>query len=243
MESAPVKQQRYPIMTAPTPPKKKKKPLSCAAFSCLGCLGVTVLCILNLVVFLAIIDACTDHSEKLISSSTDYAAFTKKSKITFGPNVVSCEWALKGRNNVRLLSLSALVPSPSDYDVIISGFVVLPEEESKRILAEYEWNPAPQDDSANAVAKGSTGSGKTIPITLTNEFGTSTSTLMFDQNDYYDYLWNELRYMIDVMGLKGRTLLYSGSFEGMIQQQGSPYAITILFDPAHSTIFFHMTHM
>ena len=48
---------------------------------------------------------------------------------------------------------------------------------------------------------------------------------------------------LDVMGLQDRTLLYSGSFEGMIQQQGSPYAIMILFDPAHNTLFFHMTHM
>ena len=124
-------------MTAPSPPKKKKI-LSCAAFSCLGCLGIAVLAVIVLVIVLAIADARIDHSEKLISSSTDYAAFIKKSKVTFGPNVVSCEWALKGKDNRKLLSLSALVPSPSDYDVIVSGFVILSEEESKRILAEYD---------------------------------------------------------------------------------------------------------
>ena len=231
-------------MTVPTAPKKKKKTLSCAAFSCLGCLGITVLGFLNLLAVLAIVDACTDHSEKLISSSTDYAAFTKKSKITFGPNVVSCEWALKGRNNVRLLSLSALVPSPSDYDVIISGYVIVTEDEAKNMLAEYEWEPVTPDDSADASTKGSTGSGKTIPITLENEFGTSVGTLTFDQDDSADYVREKQAYMIDVMGLQGRTLLYSHAFESRIQQ-GSPYAAfgTILFEADHNTIFFHMTHM
>ena len=202
-------------MTVPTTPKKKKKKtLSCAAFSCLGCLGITVLGILNLLAVLAIADACTDHSEKLISSSTDYDAFTKKSKITFGPNVVSCEWALKGRNNVRLLSLSALVPSPSDYDVIISGFVVLTEEEAQRILGKYDWRPVSQDKYT------------------------------FETDDgYQDYMKKKRRYMIDVMGLKDRTLLYSKYYDGEIQQQGSPYGVMVLFDPAHNTLFFHMTHM
>ena len=201
-------------MTVPTAPKKKKKTLSCAAFSCLGCLGITVLGILNLLAVLAIVDACTDHSEKLISSSTDYAAFTKKSKITFGSNVVSCEWDLKGRNNVRLLSLSALVPSPSDYDVIISGFVVLTEEEAQRIFDRYDWYPVSQDKYT------------------------------FETDDgYQDYMKKKRRYMIDVMGLKDRTLLYSKYYDGEIQQKGSPYGVMTLFDPAHNTLFFHMTHM
>lgn len=229
-------------MTAPSPPKKKKI-LSCAAFSCLGCLGITVLAVIVLVIVLAIADARIDHSEKLISSSTDYAAFIKKSKVTFGPNVVSCEWALKGKDNRKLLSLSALVPSPSDYDVIVSGFVILSEEESKRILAEYDWNPALQDDPADASAKSATGSGKTIPITLSNEFGSSTGTLTFGQDDHYDYLRDEQRTMIDVMGLQDRTLLYSNHYDGELQQQGTPYGVMTLFDPAHSTIFFHMIHM
>ena len=201
-------------MPVPTAPKKKKKPLSCAAFSCLGCLGVTVLFILNIVAYLAIIDACTDHSEKLIAFSTDYAAFTKKSKISFGPNVVSCEWALKGRNNVRLLSLAALVPSPSDYDVIISGFVVLPKEEAQNILAGYDWRPVSQDKYT------------------------------FETDDgYQGYRKKERLYMIDVMGLQDRTLLHSRSFDGKIQQHGTPYDVMILFDAAHNTIFFHMIHM
>ena len=200
-------------MTVPTAPKKKKKTMSCAAFSCLGCLGFTLLCITNLVAVLALADACTDHSEKLISSSTDYDAFTKKSKITFGPNVVSCEWALKGRNNVRLLSLSALVPSPSDYDVIISGFVVLTEEETQRILGKYDWRPVSQDK------------------------------YMLESDDYQEYMKKERRCMIDVMGLKDRSLLYSYYYDGEIQQQGAPYGVMTLFDPAHNTLFFHMTHM
>ena len=200
-------------MTVPTAPKKKKKTMSCAAFSCLGCLGFTLLCITNLVAVLALADACTDHSEKLISSSTDYDAFTRKSKITFGPNVVSCEWALKGRNNVRLLSLSALVPSPSDYDVIISGFVVLTEEETQRILGKYDWRPVSQDK------------------------------YMVESDGYQDYMREKRRYVIDVMGLKDRSLLYSYYYDGEIQQQGSPYGVMTLFDPAHNTLFFHMTHM
>ena len=205
---------RRPNITVPTTPKKKKKKtLSCAAFSCLGCLGITVLGILNLLAVLAIVDACTDHSEKLISSSTDYAAFTKKSKITFGSNVVSCEWDLKGRNNVRLLSLSALVPSPSDYDVIISGFVVLTEEEAQRIFDGYDWYPVSQDKYAS------------------------------ESDDYQDYMKKKRRYVIDVMGLQDLPLLYSGSFDGKIQQQGTPYDAMTLFDPAHNTLFFHMIHM
>ena len=201
-------------MPVPTAPKKKKNPLSCAAFSCLGCLGVTVLFILNIVAYLAIIDACTDHSEKLIAFSTDYAAFTRKSKITFGPNVVSCEWALKGRNNVRLLSLAALVPSPSDYDVIISGFVVLPKEEAQNILVGYDWRPVSQDKYT------------------------------FETDDgYQGYRKKERLYMIDVMELKDRALLYSYSYDGELLQQGTPYGVMTLFDPAHNTIFFHMIHM
>ncbi len=199
--------------SGPASPPKKKKTMSCVVISCLGCLGVTVLGIVILVVALAIADACIDHSEKLISSSTDYDAFTKKSKVTFGPNVISCEWALKGKDNRKLLSLSALVPSPSDYDVIISGFVVLPEEEAQRIFDGYGWQPVPPDNDTS------------------------------ESDVYQDYIREKQRYVIDVMGLQDRTLLYSGSFEGMIQQQGSPYAITILFDPAHHTLFFHMTHM
>ena len=230
-------------MTVPTVPKKKKKTLSCAVFSCLGCLGCMVLGNIILVVVLAIADACTDHSEKLISSSTDYAAFTRKSKITFGPNVVSCEWALKRKDNRKFLSLSALVPSPSDYDVIISGFVVLPEDEAQSIFAKYNWIPVTPDDSADAAAKGSTGSGKTIPITLENEFGTSGGTLTFDEDDSADYVREKQAYMIDVMGLHDRTLLYSKYYDGELQQQGTPYGVMTLFDPAHSTIFFHMIHM
>ena len=199
--------------SGPASPPKKKKPLSCAAFSCLGCLGVTVLCILNIVAYLAIIDACTDHSEKLIAFSTDYAAFTKKSKLTFGPNVVSCEWALKGKDNRKFLSLSALVPSPSDYDVIISGFVILTEEEAQRIFDGYDWYPVSQDKYAS------------------------------ESDDYQDYMKKKRRYVIDVMGLKDRTLLYSKYYDGEIQQQGSPYGVMLLFDPAHNTLFFHMTHM
>ena len=200
-------------MTVPTAPKKKKKRLSCAVFSCLGCLGITVLGILNLVAILAVIDACTDHSEKLISSSTDYAAFTQKSKITFGPNVVSCEWALKGRNNVRLLSLSALVPSPSDYDVIVSGSVVLTKEEAQRIFAGYDWRPVSQDKYA------------------------------VEPDGYQDYRRKERRYVIDVMGLKDLPLLYSGAFDGELLQQGTPYSVMTLFDAAHDTLYFHLTHM
>ena len=172
-----------------------------------------VLSVIVLVVVLAIADANIDHSEKLISSSTDYAAFTDKSKITFGPNVVSCEWALKKRDNRKLLSLSALVPSPSDYDVIISGFVVLPEEKAQNILAEYDWPPVSQDQAASAAS-------------------------LQDED-----LRKKQAYMIDVMGLQDRTLLYSNSFDGKIQQQGTPYDVMTLFDPAHSTIFFRMIHL
>ena len=198
-------------MPVPTPPKKKKI-LSCALFSCLGCLGFMLMCITNLVVILAIVDACTDHSEKLISSSTDYDAFTQKSKITFGPNVVSCEWALKGKDNRKILSLSALVPSPSDYDVIISGFVILTEEEAQRIFDGYDWYPVSQDKYAS------------------------------ESDDYQDYMKKKRRYVIDVMGLHDRTLLYSKYYDGELQQ-GTPYGVMTLFDPAHSTIFFHMTHL
>ena len=197
----------------PASPPKKKKPLSCAAFSCLGCLGVTVLGIVILVVALAIADACIDHSEKLISSSTDYAAFIDKSKVTFGPNVLSCEWALKGKDNRKLLSLSALVPSPSDYDVIISGFVVLPEEEAQRIFDGYGWQPVPLDNDTS------------------------------ESDVYQHYIREKQRYVIDVMGLQDRQLLYSEYYDGEIQQQGTPYDVMILFDPAHKTLFFHMTHM
>ena len=199
--------------SGPASPPNKKKRLSCAVISCLGCLGITVLGIVILVIALAIADACIDHSEKLISSSTDYDAFTKKSKVTFGPDVVSCEWALKRKDNRTLLSLSALVPSPSDYDVIISGFVVLPEEEAQRIFDGYGWQSVSQDKYA------------------------------LESDDYQDYLRKKRRYVIDVMGLQDRQLLYSGYYDGEIQQQGTPYDVMILFDPAHNTLFFHMTHM
>jgi len=195
-----------------SPPKKKKR-LSCAAFSCLGCLGFMVLGIVILVIVLAIADACIDHSEKLISSSTDYDAFTKKSKVTFGPDMVSCEWALKGKDNRKLLSLSALVPSPSDYDVIISGFVVLPEEEAQRIFDGYGWQPVPPDNDTS------------------------------ESDVYQDYIREKQRYVIDVMGLKDRTLFYSEYYDGKIQQQGTPYDVMTLFDAANHTLFFHMTHM
>ena len=200
-------------MPVPTPPKKKRKFLSCAVFSCLGCLGCMALGAIVLVVVLVIADAGIDHSEKLISSSTDYAAFTDKSKITFGPNVVSCEWVLKGRDNRKLLSLSALVPSPSDYDVIISGFVVLAEEEAQNTLAGYDWTPVSPDNDTP------------------------------DASLHDEYLREKQAYMIDIMGLKDRTLLYSKYYDGKIQQQGTPYDVMTLFDAAHSTIFFHMTHL
>ena len=199
--------------SGPASPPNKKKRLSCAVISCLGCLGITVLGIVILVIALAIADACIDHSEKLISSSTDYDAFTKKSKVTFGPNVVSCEWALKGKDNRKLLSLSALVPSPSDYDVIISGFVVLPEEEAQRIFDGYGWQSVSQDKYA------------------------------LESDDYQDYLRKKRRYVIDVMGLQDRQLLYSEYYDGIIQQQGTPYDVMTLFDAANHTLFFHMTHM
>ena len=176
-------------MKSPDPAKKKNRKLTCAIRSCIGCLTITVLGIVILVIALAIADANIDHSEKLISSSSDYAEFTAKSHISFGPNVISCEWALKGKDNRKLLSLSALVPSPSDYDVIISGFVVLPEEEAQSILAGYAWEPAPQGDPPA------------------------------DINSYDDYIKKELCAMIDVMGLKDRPLLHSAAFESEKQQE------------------------
>ena len=201
-----------PASPSASPPKKKKT-MSCVVISCLGCLGITVLGGVILVISLAIADACIDHSEKQISSSTDYDGFIKKSKVTFGPNVLSCEWALKGKDNRKLLSRSALVPSPSDYDVIISGFVVLPEEETQRIFDGYGWQPVPPDN------------------------GTSESDV------YQDYIREKQRYVIDVMGLKDRMLFYSNYYDGEIQQQGTPYGVMTFFDPAHNTLFFHMTHM
>ena len=176
-------------MTSPVPPKKKNRKLNCAVYSCIGCLTSAVLGIVVLVIGLAVADANIDHSEKLISSSSDYAEFSAKSHISFGPNVISCEWALKGKDNRKLLSLSALVPSPSDYDVIISGFVVLPEEEAKIILADYAWEPAPQGDPPDA------------------------------PKSYDDYLKKDLCAMIDVMGLKDRPLLHSAAFESEKQQK------------------------
>ena len=176
-------------MKSPVPPKKKNRKLTCAVYSCIGCLTSAVLGIVVLVIGLAIADANIDHSEKLISSSSDYSEFTEKSHISFGPNVISCEWALKGKDNRKLLSLSALVPSPSDYEVIISGFVVLPEEEAQSILAEYAWEPAPQGDPPDAI------------------------------KSYDDYIKKELCAMIDIMGLKGRPLLHSAVFENKTQRE------------------------
>jgi len=175
-------------MKTPDPAKKKNRKLSCAVRSCIGCLTSAVLGIVVLVIALAIADANIDHSEKLISSSSDYAEFTAKSHISFGPNVTSCEWAVKGKDNRKLLSLSALVPSPSDYDVILSGFVVLPEEEAKIILAGYAWEPVPQGDPPDNL------------------------------KSYEDYVKKDLCDMIDVMGLKDRPLLHSAAFESNIQQ-------------------------
>ena len=170
-------------------PKKKNRKLTCAVYSCVGCLTCTVLGGVVLVIVLAITDSLIDHSEKLISSSSDYAEFTAKSHISFGPNVISCEWAVKEKDNRKFLSLSALVPSPSDFDVILSGFVVLPEEEAHNILAEYAWEPAPQGDPPDEL------------------------------KSYDDYVKKDLCAMIGVMGLKGRPLLHSAAFESNIQQR------------------------
>ena len=171
------------------PAKKKNRKVTCAVYSCVGCLTSAILGIVVLVIALAIADANIDHSEKLISSSSDYTAFTAKSHISFGPYVTSCEWAVKGKDNRKFLSLSALVPSPSDYDVILSGFVVLPEDEAQRILAEYAWEPAPRGDSPDE----------------------------FKSHD--DYVKKDLCDMIDVMGLKDRPLLHSAAFESEKQQK------------------------
>ena len=194
-------------MKSPDPAKKKNRKLSCAVRSCIGCLTSAILGIVVLVIVLAIADANIDHSEKLISSSSVYSEFTAKSHISFGPNVISCKWALKGKDNRKLLSLSALVPSPSDYDVIISGYVVLPEEEAQSILTGYVWKPAPQGDPPA------------------------------DLKSYDDYIKKELCAMIDVMGLKGRPLLHSAAFESEKQQESPYAARMLFDPEHHTIFF------
>ena len=109
---------------------------------------------------------------------------------------------------------SILVPSPSDFDTTISGYVIVTEEETENMLARYDWKPVSKDDSQDEI------------------------------KNHADRIKKEQADMIDAMGLKDKTLLYSNAFESEIQQS-SPYASsgTVLFDAEHNRMYFRLKHM
>lgn len=199
-------------MKNPTDPKKKKG-LSFAAVSGLGFLLLSLLGIAGFFLPLKFALSRIDHSEKVLRTGLDYSDLTRLSRISFSPNAIACKWELREKDN-RSNVFSILVPSPSDFDTTISGYVIVTEEETENMLAKYDWKPVSKDDPPEEI------------------------------KDRADRIKKEQADMLDAMGLRDKTLLYSNAFENEIQQS-SPYASlgTILFDAEHNRLYFHLKHM
>ena len=230
-------------MTANPKNPEKKKTLVIASVSCLVFVLLSLFGIASFFVPLIYGLSKIDHSEQILQTNLDYSELTRLSKISFSPNAIACKWEQRQKDNRRTI-VSMLVPSPSDFDMILTGYVIVTPDETQNMLARYDWEPVSKDDPPDASARDAAESGKTVPITLSNEFGTTNTTLTFGQSDHDARLREEQRNMIDAMKLKERTLLYSEKYESDIQQT-SPYGSsgTVLFDPEHNMIFFRLTHL
>ena len=194
-------------MVTPTDPNIRKKVLTPLLVSGIGFLALSFLGIAGFAISLKVADSTIDHSEMLFRASLDYDELTRLSRISFGPDAIACKWELWTKDNREHLIWSIFAPSPTDFEETISGYVIVSEEGTKSILAEYDWKPVMPGDPADAP-------------------GTDVGSIK-----------KELLELIDTMGLKDRTLLYSESFGNKVTQE-SPYAGMILFDAEDNRFFF-----
>ena len=79
-----------------------------------------------------------------VSSSRDASELTRTGRFSsLWPEIKDCEWTLKWKDHRKhFLEL----PAPSDYEEIMYGYVIVPPEESKRLLARYDWGELPPPD-------------------------------------------------------------------------------------------------
>ena len=196
-------------MAAQTDPNIRKKILTPLLVSGIGFLALFSLGIASFMISLKVADSTIDHSEKLFRASLDYDELTRRSRISFGPDAIACKWELWTKDNRKHLIWSMLAPAPTDFEETISGYVIVSEEGTKSILSEYDWKPVMPGDPADASAADADGIKK------------------------------EQLNLIDTMGLKDRTLLYSESFGNKVTQE-SPYAGMILFDAGDNRFFFRL---
>ena len=80
-----------------------------------------------------------------VSSSRDDSELTRAGRFSsLWPEIKDCEWTLKWKDHRKhFLEL----PAPSDYEEIMYGYVIVPPEESKRILARYDWGKLPPPEA------------------------------------------------------------------------------------------------
>ena len=80
-----------------------------------------------------------------VSSSRDDSELTRTGRFSsLWPEIKDCEWTLKWKDHRKhFLEL----PAPSDYEEIMYGYVIVPPEESKRILARYDWGKLPPPEA------------------------------------------------------------------------------------------------
>ena len=176
-------------MAAQTDPNIRKKILAPLLVSGIGFLALFSLGIAGFVISLKVADSTIDHSEKLFRASLDYDELTRRSKVSFGPDAIACKWELWTKDNREHLIWSIFTPSPTDFEETISGYVIVSEDGTKKILAEYDWKPVTPGDPADASAA-----------------------------DADDIKKGQLN-LIDTMGLMDRTLLYSESFGNKVTQE------------------------
>ena len=199
-------------MATPTD-SKKKKGLSIAAVSGLGFLLLSLLGIASFFLPLKLALSRIDHTEQILRTSLDYSELTNLCKISFSPNALACKWELRQKDN-RSSMISILVPSPSDFDTIISGYVIVTEDETKNMLAQYDWEPVSKDAPPDEI------------------------------KDHDDRIKKEQADMIDTMGLKDRTLFYSKVYESKIQQSSPYASSgTILLDAGNNRLYFRLKRL
>ena len=98
-----------------------------------------------------IMDSNTPPKEGIaVSASHDFSELTRVSRLSsLWPDAIDCEWTLKWINYKKRVD----IPAPSDYEEILYGYVIVPPEESKRILAQYDWGALPAKNKVGGYPK------------------------------------------------------------------------------------------
>ena len=83
-----------------------------------------------------------------MSSSSSYSELTRVSKLSLGSSVTYCEWGVANIDRRKKTIID--VPSPSDFETILFGVVIVSDLDSQNMFDKYEWKKTPQDLSTKS---------------------------------------------------------------------------------------------